>query len=167
MIDRFLKDAFGVLFMPVSEYCSAVWRSSADLHLELLDSVVSGASFLTGGMSECDIAYRQYVALLCILKKMRCNPMTLFMVLHLIRMGQWGLHAVLWSHICILYEPLVVHLYTIRASSMQNLAHRTTFILPSQCPSGTILLALYLMVWDWRVSRALSMCFYSPTQSLF
>ena len=31
--------------LPVLEYCSAVWCSSADTHLELLDSVVSGACF--------------------------------------------------------------------------------------------------------------------------
>ena len=34
----------------VSEYCSAVWCSVADIHLKLQDCVVSGAGFLTGGI---------------------------------------------------------------------------------------------------------------------
>ena len=61
--------------LPVLEYCSAMWCSSADKHLKLLDRVVSGASFLTGGVLECDIAHRRPVAVLCMLYKFRCNPM--------------------------------------------------------------------------------------------
>ena len=41
--------------LPVLEYCSAVWCSAADTHLRLLDRVVSGASFLTGGVFACDL----------------------------------------------------------------------------------------------------------------
>ena len=33
---------------------------------------------------------------------------------------------------------------------------------PSRCPSGTILLTPYSMVWDWRVSRAGPMLLYWP-----
>ena len=38
--------------LPVLEYCSAVWCLAADTHLRLrlLDRIVSGASFLTGGV---------------------------------------------------------------------------------------------------------------------
>ena len=36
--------------LPVLEYYSAVWCSAADTHLRLLDRVVSGARFLTGGV---------------------------------------------------------------------------------------------------------------------
>ena len=46
-------------------YCSALWCSAADIHLKLLDRVVSGARFLTEGVSECGIAYRRSVAVLC------------------------------------------------------------------------------------------------------
>ena len=46
----------------------------ADTHLKLLDRVVSGARFLTGGVFECDIAHRRAVALLCMLYMIRCNP---------------------------------------------------------------------------------------------
>ena len=52
--------------LPVLEYCSAMWCSAAETHLKLLDRVVSGARFLTGGVLEYDIAHRQTVAELCI-----------------------------------------------------------------------------------------------------
>ena len=60
--------------LPVLEYCSAVCCSAADTHLELLDSVVCGASFLIGGVFECDLAHRRSGAVLCMLK-IRCNPL--------------------------------------------------------------------------------------------
>ena len=52
-----------------------VWCSAADTHLKLLDRVVSGAIFLTGGVFECDVAHRRSVTVLCRLHKIRCNPM--------------------------------------------------------------------------------------------
>ena len=61
--------------LPVLEYCSAVWCPAADTHLKLLDRAVSGARFLTGGVFECDISHRRSVAVLCMLYKIRCNPM--------------------------------------------------------------------------------------------
>ena len=61
--------------MPVLEYCSAVWCSAADTHLRLLDRVVSGASFLSGGVFASDLAHRRSVTVLCMLYKIRCNPM--------------------------------------------------------------------------------------------
>ena len=74
MIDRFLGDALE-FFLPVLECCSTVWCLN---YLKLLDCVVSGASFLTVGMFDCDIAPRRSVAVLCkvcMLYKIRCNPM--------------------------------------------------------------------------------------------
>ena len=56
---------FRSFFLPVLEYCSAVWCSAADTHLKLLDCAVSGARFLTGDVIECDIAHRRSVAILC------------------------------------------------------------------------------------------------------
>ena len=44
--------------MPVLEYCSTVWFSAADSHLELLDRVVRSAGFLAGGVLDCNLAYR-------------------------------------------------------------------------------------------------------------
>ena len=43
--------------------------------IKLLDRAVSGARFLTGGVFECNIAHRRSVAVLCMLYKIRCNPM--------------------------------------------------------------------------------------------
>ena len=61
--------------LPVLKYRSVVCFSAADTYVKLLDRVVSGASFLTGGVFECDLAHRRYVAVLCILYKIRRNPM--------------------------------------------------------------------------------------------
>ena len=58
----------------VLEYCSAVWCSTADTHLKLRDSAVRGARFLTCGVFECDIAHRRFLAVLCMLYKIWCNP---------------------------------------------------------------------------------------------
>ena len=74
MIDRF-GDAFGVLSC---QFWSTVLQSGAHsaavTHLKLLDRAVSGARFLTGVVFECDIAHRRSVAVLCMLYKIRCNP---------------------------------------------------------------------------------------------
>ena len=70
-----LERCFRGFALHVLEYCFAVWCSAADTHLKLLDRAVSGAWFLTGGVSECDIAHRRSVAVLCMLYKIKCNPM--------------------------------------------------------------------------------------------
>ena len=69
-----LGRCFRGFVLPVLEYCSAVWCSAADTHLTLLDRAVSGARFLTGGVFECDISHRRSVAVLCMLYKIKCNP---------------------------------------------------------------------------------------------
>ena len=74
--DRLLHGrCFRGVVLPVLKYCSAVWCSAADTHLRLLDRVVSGASFLTVGVFECDLAHHRSVVVLCMLYKIRCNPM--------------------------------------------------------------------------------------------
>ena len=76
--DRLLLGRFFWGFLlPDFEYCSAVWCSAAATHLKLLDREVSGASFLTGGVFECNLAHRPSVVVLCILYKIRCNPLHL------------------------------------------------------------------------------------------
>ena len=52
-----------------------MWCSAADSHFKLLDRVVTSAGFLAGGVSECYLAYRRSVAELCMLFKIRSNPM--------------------------------------------------------------------------------------------
>ena len=75
MIDRFLGDAFGVLSL---KSWITVQQSGARLPIhtliKLLDRAVSGARFLTGGVFECDITHCRSVAVLCMLYKIRCNP---------------------------------------------------------------------------------------------
>ena len=69
-----LGRCFRGFVLPVLKYCSAVWCSAADTHLKLLDRAVSGARFPTGGVFECDISHHRSVAVLCMLYKIRCNP---------------------------------------------------------------------------------------------
>ena len=98
----------------VLEYCSAVWCSAADTHIKLLDCVVSGAYFLTGGVFECDIAHHRSVAatVLCMLHKIRCNqispeaPSLWCSTCNMCSIWQCRLYMVLWSHIGILMRLL-------------------------------------------------------------
>ena len=62
-----------------------------------------------------------------------------------------GLHAVFWSHI-----GTLMHRLAAEPCSTAGL------LFPSRCPSGTILLTPYSMVWDWRISRAGPMLLYWP-----
>ena len=64
-----------IFTLSVLEYCSAVWCLAANTHLTLLDRVVSGARFLTWSVFECDISHLRSVAVLCMLYKLRYNPM--------------------------------------------------------------------------------------------
>ena len=72
----------------------------------------------------------------------------LLVVLYLDCMCQCGFHVVLWSHI-----GTLMHRLAAEPCSTAGL------LFPSQCPSGTILLTPFSMVWDWQVSRAGS-CFF-------
>ena len=56
-----------VFVLLVLEYCSPVWCSAADTNLKLLDRVVGGASLLTEGVFECDLALCRSVSALCML----------------------------------------------------------------------------------------------------
>ena len=58
---------------------------------------------------------------------------------------------------------LVAYRYTYSMTGRTSVPCSTAGVLfPSRCPSGTILLTPYLMVWDWRVSRAGQMLLYWP-----
>ena len=56
-----LERCFWHFVLPLLEYCSAVWCSAADIKFKLLDRVVSGTSFLTGGVFECDSAHARSI----------------------------------------------------------------------------------------------------------
>ena len=74
--DRLLLGrCFRGFVLPILKYCSVVWCSAADTHLKLLDRGVSGASYLTVGVFECDLTHRRSMAVLCMFYKIRCNPM--------------------------------------------------------------------------------------------
>ena len=147
MIDCFLGDALG--------YCSAVWCSAAGTHLRLLDRVVSGASFLTVSVFECDLAHLRSVAVLCMLHKIRCNSMHPLYGALPVPYVPVRLHALLLSHIDTLMRLLAAEPLSIDGH-----------LFPGQCLCGTILVTPCSMVWDWRVSRARSMPFYWPSCSL-
>ena len=99
MIDRsLLGRCFWSLFLPIFQYCSAVWCSAADTHLKLPDREVTGCRFLTWvclSVTLLIVDLWQY-SVCCIRSGViRC---TLLMVLYLDRMCQCGLLTVPWSH---------------------------------------------------------------------
>ena len=150
MIDRFLGVAFGALSC---QFWSIVLQSGARLPiLKQLDRAVSGALFLTVGVSSSVtfLIVDPWQSSVCFIRSgvTRC---TLLMMLYLDLMCQCWLHAVLWSHI-----GTLLHRLAAEPCSTAGL------LFPSRCPSGTILLAPYSLVWDWRVSRAGPMLLYWP-----
>ena len=136
----FCPASFGVLF------CSLMLGYR---YLKLQDREVSGARFLTGGVFECDISH-PWQSCVCFIRS-GVTQCTLLMVLYMDRMCQCGLHAVLWSHI-----GSLMHRLAAEPCSTAGL------LFPSRCPSGTILLTAYSIMWDWRVSRAGPMLLYWP-----
>ena len=148
-----LERCFRGFVLPVLEYCPAVWCSAADTHLKLLDCAISGARFLTGGVFECDIAHRRAVAVLCMLYKIRCNPM------HSLNDSLPGLYVPVrvmcanargTGRMC--HDGRTsVHLCT---ASLQNLTVPQDFCLPLslfclQLFSLTLLVLYRLVVWGW------------------
>ena len=151
MIDLFLGDAIVVLSC---QFWSTVLPSGARLPIHTLNywtvqSVVPG--FLTENVFECDITHRRSVAVLCNFIRSGVTRCTRLMMRYLDHMCQCGLHTVLWSHIGTLMHRL--------AAEPRSIAG---LLFSYRCPSLTILLTPYSMVWDWRVSRAGPMLFYWP-----
>ena len=104
--------------LPVFEYCSAVWCQAADTHVKLLDRVVSGACFLAGGMLNCNLSYRRSVAVLCMLYKIRCNPMHLLC----------GALPVPYVPVRVTHGTLIAHRYTYAPPRCRTQQNRMTFI---------------------------------------
>ena len=138
--------SFWSFVLPVLEYCSAVWCSAADSHLKLLDRVVRSAGFLAGGVLECNLAHRRSAAELCMLFKIKSNPMHPLSGALLCRMCRRVLLVALWLLIGTRSHLPVVGLLSIAES-----------LCPSRCLFGTILVTMCLMVWDWWDSRAETM----------
>ena len=142
-----LLRSFWSFVLPVLEYCSAVWCSSADSHLKLLNRVVRSAGFLAGCVLECNLVYRRSVAELCMLFKIKSNPM-----------------PPLSGTLPVLYVPArvtrgaLVALGTRSCSHVVGLLSIAEPLCPSWCLFGMILVTLCLMVWDWRFQEQ-SQCF--------
>ena len=124
MIRCLLRDALKGLVLPVLECCSAVWCLATDTHLKLLDRVVNGARFLTGGEFECDIAHRRAVAVLCMLYNIRCNP------LHPL----YGALPVPYVPVRVTFSALVAHQYAYAPPCCRTSQYNRNFILLSVSP---------------------------------
>ena len=140
-----LLRSFWSFVLPVLEYCSAVLCSAADSHFKLLDRVIRCAGFLAGGVLDCNLAHRRSVAELCMLLKIKSNPMHplsgLSMSYGLCRMCRCVLLVVLWLLISTRSRILIVGLLSIAEP-----------LCPSRCLFGTILVTLCLMVWQRRAN---------------
>ena len=156
MIGRSFWKPFGALSLAfflfgglaVLEYCWALWCSAAYSHLRLLDRVVRRAGFLTGGVLQCNLAHRWSLSELCMLFKIKSNPM-----------------HILSCALPLLYMParvtrgaLVAHRHSFAPPRCRTSLYCRTFV-SSRCFFGTILVTLYLMMWDWLVSRKQPMLF--------
>ena len=109
---------FWVFVLPVLEYWSAVWCSAADTHLKLLDRVVRRACFLAGGELNCNLFHRRSVAVLCMLYKIRCNPMH----------PLCGALPVLYVPVRVTRGTLIAHRYTYAPPRCITSQYRRTFI---------------------------------------
>ena len=100
---------------PIFEYCSAVWCSDAHTPNRLSDRVISGASFLSGGVLECNLFHRGIFdplrfCLCCI--SSRVIQCIYILVRCLCLLCQVGVQVVSWSLICFLMHLLAVKSFT-------------------------------------------------------
>ena len=109
-----LGRCFRGFVLPVFEYCSAVWCSATDTHLNLLDRAVSGARFLTGGVLIVDPWY----SCVCFFN-IRCNP------LHPLNGALPGPYV----PAKVTRSALVAHRYTYTPPRCRTLQYSRTFIL--------------------------------------
>ena len=114
----YLERGFRGFVLPVLEYCSAELCSTADTHLKRLDRAVSGARFLTVGAFECDIAHRRSVEVLCMLYKIKCNPM------HPVNGALPGPYV----PVRVTHRALGAHRYTYAAPGCRTSQYHRTFV---------------------------------------
>ena len=119
MIDCFLGDALWVLS---SQFWSTVPPFGVRLLVHTLDywivRVVSGASFLTGGVFECDLTHRRSVAVLCMLHKLRCNSMH----------PLYGALPMPYVPVRVTRVAVIAHRYTYGPPRCRTFQYRRTFI---------------------------------------
>ena len=102
----------------VFKYFSVLWCSAADTHLKLLDRVVSGACFFAGGVLNCNLSHRRPVAVLCMLYKIRSNPMH----------PLCGALPVPYVLVRVPRGALIAHRYPYAPPRCRTSQHRMTFI---------------------------------------
>ena len=137
--------------LPVLEYCSPVWCSTADTHNKLLDRVVNNACFLTGGVFECDIAYPWSVAVLYMLYKIRCYPMH----------PLYGALPGPYVPVRVTCGALVTHMYTYGLPHCRTSQyHRTLILLSVSLRNGLgdtvfdgVGQSILSRHWMWKMSR--------------
>ena len=137
MIDRFLGDTFVVLSCPL---WSNVLRSDARLPIYTFNTgpCSKRCRFSTWGVFECDFAHRRSVPTLCMLYKIRCNP------IHHLN----GALPVPYVPVQVTRGALVAHRYMLMSLLEEEPRSITGPLVSSQCLFGMMLLALYTMMWD-------------------
>ena len=113
MIDCFLGDALGVLSC---QFWSTVLPFVARLPIHTLD--YWSASFLTGGVFEYDLAHRRSVAVLCMLYKIKCNPMH----------PLYGALPVPYVPVRVTRGAVIAHRYTYAPPRCRTSQYHSTFI---------------------------------------
>ena len=118
MINCSSGDALGVLSC---QFCNTVLQCGVRLPIhtliKLLDRVVSGACFLAGGVLNCNLSHRRSVEVLCMLYKIRCNPMH----------PLCGALPVPYVPVRVTSGALIAHRHTYAPPSCRTSQHRRTF----------------------------------------
>ena len=104
-----LGDALGVL-------SCQFWRTALPFGAQLPMHTL--ASFFTLGVFECELAHRRSVAVLCMLFKIRCNP------LH----SLYGALSVLYVAVRVTCSDVVAHRYTYAPPCCRTSQYRRIFI---------------------------------------
>ena len=106
-------------------------------------------------MFDCDLAHRRSVAVLCMLYKIRCNPMH----------PLCGTLPVPYVPMRVTHGAVIAHGFTYAPPRCRISQYRRTCIPLSVCLWNDLRTPCW-MVWDWRVSRVGRMPFYWPSCSL-
>ena len=107
-------------------------------------------------MFECDLAHRRSVAVLCMLYKIKCNPMH----------PLYGALPFPYVPVRVRRGAVIAHRYTYAPSCCRTSLYRRNFIPLSVSLWNDLVVTPCSMVWDWRVSRAGPMRFHWPSCSL-
>ena len=106
--------------------------------------------FLTGGVFECDIARRRSAAVVCMLYKIRYNPMrSVYVAQPMLYMPVWDASGALLAH------SIFMRLFAAEPRSTPGHLFLSAI-------NWMILMTLHSAVWDWRVSWARQIIFYWP-----